>query len=90
MSRKNNGLRAWVRTRRDLCYVLGRRTAKMDLWSAGHAWLELADFLEGMGEPSSAHYKHLPKFHDLINAIRTAQLRGIRKGKAELKEMQDR
>lgn len=85
MSRKSRGLRAYVRTRRDLCYVLGRRTGKLDLWSAGWAWLELADFLEGFGEPSSPHYKHLPKFQDLINAIRTAQLRGIKKGRAEAK-----
>lgn len=55
-------------TRRDRCYVLGRRIAHATSKEAAVAWLLLAVKLELMGEMD------VPKFNDLTQAIREAHL----------------
>ena len=60
-------------TRRDLCFVIGRRAAKLSNNQAVYAWLQLANQLEhNMGGMD------VPKFHDLLAAIRTG-IRGARR-----------
>lgn len=55
-------------TRRDYCYVLGRRIAHATSKEAAVAWMLLAMKLELMGELD------IPKFNDLTHAIREAHL----------------
>lgn len=56
-------------TRRDRCYVIGRRAQKLIPSQAARAWLALARALERMGE------KDVPKFNDLLASIHAAHLR---------------
>jgi hypothetical protein len=48
--------------------LLGRRAAKLTNNQAVYAWLQLANQLEGLGD------KDVPKFHDLVVAIRAGIL----------------
>lgn len=58
-----------MRTRRDRCYLAGQRMAKLRTFQGEMAWFILAQALEGMGE------KDMPKFNDLLEAIRAATLK---------------
>lgn len=63
-----------VFTRRDRCHLIGRRAGKLNLWEAGHAWLHLAAKLEDiLGSPEPGR---LPKFNDLLIAVRVATVIG--------------
>lgn len=57
-------------TRRDQCYFVGRRARTCSIAQSAAAWLNLATRLEEMGE------KDLPKFCDLLSAIRRATITG--------------
>lgn len=60
--------------RRDLCHITGGRAQKLKPCEAESAWYSLADKLQDMGE------KDVPKFADLLSAIRTATIKGRRVG----------
>ena len=53
-------------TRRDRCYLLARRGMRLHIVSQAVAWESLCSQLEELGE------KDVPKFHDVIHAIRRA------------------
>lgn len=56
-------------TRRDQCYLVGRRAKKIEnLAVAANAWSKLADKLIAMGEMD------VPKFRHLLHAIRRSHL----------------
>lgn len=55
-------------TRRDLCFLCGSRAAFLSRHEAATAWLTLARDLETLSE------RDLPKFRDLITAIRAATI----------------
>lgn len=57
-------------TRRDRCYLIGRRAAKLNDEQAAKAWKFLASRLDKLGD------KDVPKFTDLLVAIRMATLAG--------------
>lgn len=57
-------------TRRDRCYFVGKRASTLRLRQAALAWYYLAAALEGFGE------KDLPKYRDVIGAIRKATIHG--------------
>jgi len=59
-------------TRRDRCYVFGRRAAKLTPPQAVEAWYALSEKVEAMGEMD------VPKFNDLLIAMRVATVRGKR------------
>lgn len=61
-----------VMNRRDRCYVVGRRASKIEGRRAAKAWESLARQLEAMGD------KDVPKFYDLLVAIRAANLVAVR------------
>lgn len=67
---------ASVTTRRDRCYLIGRRAAKLTPHQAALAWYKLAQLVEALGE------KDVPKFNDLLIAFRVANLRALRPGVA--------
>lgn len=54
--------------RRDRCYFVGLRAAKLSPLQAARAWAHLAARLESLGKTD------LPKFRDLLNAIRDATI----------------
>lgn len=58
-----------VLTRRDLCLLYGRRMARLSPERAAAAWFKLGERLEAMGDLD------VPKFDDLLVAIRVAHLR---------------
>lgn len=60
--------------RRDRCWLLGRRAARLNDVQARHAWALLAVELEALGEHD------MPKYRDLVIAIRKATIIGRRYG----------
>jgi transcriptional regulator GlxA family with amidase domain len=59
-------------TRRDMCYFIGKRAGLLSTRDAAVAWRNLARVVEGFGE------KDVPKFIDLLMAIRRATIAGKR------------
>jgi hypothetical protein len=57
-----------LKLRRDRCYFVGLRSGKLTSRQASRAWQSLARELEALGE------KDVPKFHDLLHAIRAATI----------------
>lgn len=57
-------------TRRDKCYSIGKRMSKLDIFKSAKAWESLAFMIEMQGE------KDIPKFKDLLTAIRLALEQG--------------
>ncbi len=55
-------------TRRDLCYLVGRRAARLSFTQSAKAWQSLARSLEGLSD------KDIPKFHDVMDAVRVATI----------------
>ena len=55
-----------VMTRRDRCYLFGRRACRLSPEEARRAWQSLALQVEALGE------KDVPKFNDLLIAVRVA------------------
>jgi hypothetical protein len=55
-------------TRRDQCYLVGKRAARLKRRQAATAWLQLAYMLQEMGELD------IPKYRHLIRAIRRATI----------------
>lgn len=55
-------------TRRDLCYLVGRRAQRLGEGEAAIAWKVLAQGLEDLGE------RDVPKFADVLGLIRGAHL----------------
>jgi len=68
-------MKAGQLTRRDRCYLLGRRASFLTGRKAAQAWRVLAHKVEAMGDMD------MPKFMDLLVAIRTATIIG-RRGRA--------
>jgi hypothetical protein len=62
-----------VLTRRDRCYLFGRRAVRLTPPQAAEAWYALAEKVEAMGE------KDVPKFNDVLIAFRVATVRSKRK-----------
>lgn len=63
----------WNNTRRDMCYLVGRRAGRLNTVQAAQAWAFLARNMERMGELD------VPKFSDLITTIRAATIHTLRK-----------
>lgn len=63
-----------VMTRRDRCYLIGRRGLRLTSYQAVKAWFHLADQIERMGD------KDVPRFNDLLIAFEVAAVKakGIR------------
>lgn len=59
-------------TRRDTCYLIGKRASLLTAGEAATAWSVLSQHLIQMGEID------LPKFKHLLAAIRTATVQGKR------------
>lgn len=59
--------------RRDRCYLIGGRAARLSKAESARAWQFLALKLEEMAE------KDIPKFEDVVRAVRLATIEG--KGK---------
>jgi len=57
-------------TRRDRCWLNGRRAYLLKQEQAAHAWQALAEGLAALGD------KDVPRFDDLMAAIRRATVRG--------------
>ncbi len=58
-------------TRRDRCYLFGRRAVRLTPPQAAEAWYALAEKVVEMGEMD------VPKFNDLLIAVRVATVRAI-------------
>lgn len=56
--------------RRDLCGIVGERAAKLSDRQAARAWRNLAKELEALCE------KDIPKFRDLLSAVRRSTIQG--------------
>lgn len=54
--------------RRDICYAVGRRARTLSRMQSAAAWQDLADHIENLSE------KDIPKFRDLLHAIRAATI----------------
>lgn len=61
-----------VTTRRDRCYLIGRRAQILTPAQAAAAWYHLAEKVERMGDLD------VPKFNDLLIAFRVSALRARR------------
>jgi hypothetical protein len=61
-----------VLTRRDRCYLFGRRAQKMTPPQAAAAWFHLAERIESLGSLD------VPKFNDLLIAFRVSTVRARR------------
>lgn len=59
-------------TRRDMCYMVGKRGARLTGKRAEKAWECLCRQVEALGE------KDMPKYFDLLVAIRAATLASIK------------
>lgn len=59
--------------RRDQCFVVGNRAVRLNDIEAAAAWRELATRLGEMGD------RDMPKFADLLGAIRAATIHAKRK-----------
>lgn len=57
-----------VQTRRDRCYLIGRRAQRLSPAQAADAWFRLARKLEAMGDLD------VPKFNDLLVALHDAAI----------------
>ena len=57
-------------TRRDQCYLVGRRALTLNPDEAALAWKALASQLEEMGK------RDMPKYADLIRAVRASTITG--------------
>ena len=57
-------------TRRDQCYVVGRRAQTLNATEAALAWKALGIQIEDLGK------KDMPKYFDLIRAVRAATICG--------------
>lgn len=57
-------------TRRDQCYLVGRRARTCSIAQAAAAWTDLSARIEAMGDLD------IPKFRDVLYAIRKATLTG--------------
>jgi hypothetical protein len=57
-------------TRRDQCYLVGRRARTCNIAQCVAAWLDLSQRVEKMGDMD------IPKFRDLIRAVRLATIAG--------------
>ena len=55
-------------TRRDKCYLAGKRARLLNMQEAHAAWAVMADYLVEYGE------KDVPRFDDLMLAIRRATI----------------
>lgn len=66
-------------TRRELCEIVGRRAALLTPDQAAEAWFFLSGHLDGMGDPGN---HKVPKFLDVMAAIRAATIFGVRSGRA--------
>lgn len=60
--------------RRDYCFFVGLRAAKLNPSLAAVAWNTLARRLEALGD------KDVPKFIDLLAAVRAATISAKKKG----------
>jgi acyl transferase domain-containing protein len=61
-----------VLTRRDRCYLFGRRGQAMSPPQAAAAWFHLSERIEAMGDLD------VPKFNDLLIAFRVSTVRARR------------
>lgn len=61
-----------VMTRRDRCYLFGRRAARLTSAQAAEAWFEFSSRIEELGEAD------VPKFNDMLIAFRAATVRARR------------
>lgn len=59
-------------TRRDLCYLVGKRAFKLHPNQAAAAWYRFATLVEGFGE------RDIPKFRDLLGAMRHSTIKAAR------------
>lgn len=64
-----------VLTRRDRCYVIGRRGSALRPEQAFVAWYKLSEMIEEMGKMD------VPKFNDLLIAFRVSTVYARRKNK---------
>lgn len=62
-------MRAKALSRRDQCYLAGKRGSLLTKTEAARAWFILAEQIEGYGDID------VPKFRDVITAIRSATIR---------------
>lgn len=58
-------------TRRDLCYLVGKRARRMNRTEAARAWRALAEGLE-----CELAGRDMPKFNDILDTIRSATIKG--------------
>jgi hypothetical protein len=63
-------MKSTVKTRRDMCYVIGKRAALLKPAQAALAWASLSEQIEAMGSLD------IPKFINVLSAIRTATIKG--------------
>lgn len=61
-----------VLTRRDRCYLFGRRAQAVTAAQAAAAWFHLSERIEAMGSMD------IPKFNDLLIAFRVSTVRAKR------------
>lgn len=54
--------------RRDQCLAVGRRASLLDREQSARAWICLAGLVQGMGDMD------VPKFRDMIGAVRTSTI----------------
>lgn len=57
-------------TRRDKCELVGRRAENLNAAQAAVAWWQLSEELRELGD------RDVPKFKDLLRAIRKATIKG--------------
>lgn len=62
-------------TRRDRCYLVARRASRLTHREASWAWMHLCSLLASFGQEERIR---LPKFNELLDAIRTATVQGRR------------
>lgn len=59
-------------TRRDKCYLVGKRASQLSRYQRAYAWHLLAADLMALGN------KDIPKFQDIVKAIRQATIQAKR------------
>jgi hypothetical protein len=57
-----------VTTRRDRCYLIGRRGQRLSPAQAAAAWFHVSEKIEAMGESD------VPKFNDILIAFHVAAI----------------
>ena len=60
-------------TRRDRCGLIAERAARLGILEAAAAWYALATSIDVLSE------KDVPKFNDILGAVRSATIRAKRK-----------